>query len=262
LINPTDSFYDLQIAGKGFVISGAAGDIGIAIAKILKKYGAKVYGCDLRKSDQESLFDYYQILDATKSSDVELFYKNIAENSLCTVICCAGESGEIVDSENISSDRFQSTINSSLLSTALFVKYFTIYFKNKKEGQFILLSSTAGVRGNALMPAYTAAKHGIIGLVRSFARELGPWGIRVNAIMPGLIDSKMALGIHSRMESRVISKLTKQATNLPPDAALQIPIRKIGTPEDIAQAALFLCSPMSTYANACFLNIDGGLLAK
>jgi len=260
LENQKENLYDLQIAGKSFVITGAAGDIAGAIARILKKHGAKIYGCDLRKSDQESLFDYYQILDATKSSDVELFYKNLPDENICAVICCAGESGEIVDSENLSPERFENTVNSSLLSTALFVKHFAAYFKNKKEGQFIFLSSTAGVRGNALMPAYTAAKHGVIGLVRSFARELGPWGIRVNAIMPGLIESKMARDINKRLESRVSE--SNQANNLPPEAALQIPIRKIGTPEDIAHAALFLCSPMATYANACFLNIDGGLLAK
>lgn len=252
--------FDLGIEGKIFIISGASGDIGLAIAKKLKKYGGIVHGCDLKSPKEISYFDTFKVFDATNIDFVKEFVESKVNVGLDCVICCAGIAGEVVDAEDVTTELFQTTINVSLLSSALFVKFATPYFKKSRKGEFILFSSTAGVRGTSLMPAYSAAKHGIIGLTRSYARELGPWGIRVNALLPGLIDSEMAISIHSSLQARVSSNIPQN--KLPTDASAHIPLKRIGTSKDVAHAVLFLTSSMADYISCCMLNVDGGVLSK
>ncbi|TKA75109.1 hypothetical protein B0A49_02384 [Cryomyces minteri] len=117
-------------------------------------------------------------------------------------------------------------------------------FGNRRGGCIINVSSLLGVSGGKGAAAYAASKAGVLGLTRALAAELGPAGIRVNAIVPGYIDTDMTSG----MSPETRQKLTDS-----------IPLKRFGTPEEVAEAAVFLAT--NEYASNCTINLDGGLSA-
>ena len=248
-----------SVANKTIVITGASGAIGLAIASHLTLHGAKVIGVDI-EYPRSKLSGSFELLDCSSDVEVAKFAKSIEHLCPDAIVCCAGSAGEVVDAELLDLEKFRACIDSSLVTSALMVKHFSGQMKKCKHGQFVLLSSTAGLRGAALMPAYTAAKHGIIGITRSFARELGPWGIRCNAVLPGLIDSPMALGVHSSLAKRRNKDFV--STELLAEASSGVPLGRLGVPNDVANAVHFLISEASSYCNGLMLNVDGGLLVK
>ena len=192
-----------------------------------------------------------------------LFRASLGKFEIDAVVCCAGIIGEITDAENINIDKFTACINSSVLGTMLFVKNFSSVFKKKKKGNFILLSSFAALRGTALMPAYVASKYAINGLMKSFARELGPWGIRVNSILPGLIDSNMARSIFYQLKSRLNVKIDVSDQDLIDSEFIRsIPLGRLGQGKDINNLVMFLISDASSYIHGSMISIDGGLQVK
>ena len=184
----------LDLKGKNIVIVGISGAIGSSIAIKASNFGARIFGFDLVQPRKSISLDFFYLGNATSELDIKSFINHLGDLNvkIDSVILCMGITGSVVDSENIDINDFQNCISSSVISSTLFIKYFNPLFKQEKTGNFILLSSIAGIRGAALMPAYTAAKHAINGLMKSFARELGPWGIRLNSISPGIIKSEMA----------------------------------------------------------------------
>ena len=251
------------LTGKRIVVSGAAGAIGRTICATLSTRGANIMGFDVvYPPDEYSLSQRnFRILDGLDEGAVSVFASEFRANPPDAIICAQGTSGEVTDAEKIDMDAFRDCIMSSVDASAIIVKCFTPTLKAAGRGSVVLFSSTAGARGNALMPAYTAAKHAVIGLVRSYARELGPWGIRVNALLPGLIQSPMAASILTRLEQR---NNPDQAilSELPAHAVGNIPLRRLGRPEDIANAAQFLVSDASSFCNGTLLNVDGGALVR
>ncbi len=253
----TESFF--SVVNKTIVITGASGAIGLAIASHLTLHGAQVIGVDIEYPRSKSSGSF-ELLDCSSDVEVAKFAKSIEHLCPDAIVCCAGSAGEVVDAELLDLEKFRACIDSSLVTSALMVKHFCGQMKTRKDGQFVFLSSTAGLRGNALMPAYTAAKHGIIGLTRAYARELGPWGIRCNAVLPGLINSPMALGIHSSLAKRKNKDL--DVKELLVSATTGVPLGRIGEPQDVANAVHFLISDASSYCNGLMLNVDGGVLVK
>ncbi|KAI9828150.1 MAG: hypothetical protein M1832_003677 [Thelocarpon impressellum] len=114
----------------------------------------------------------------------------------------------------------------------------------RRHGVIVNVSSLLGVKGGMGSSAYAASKAGVLGLTRSLAAELGPSGIRVNALVPGYVDTKMTADMSPPARTQAL------------DA---IPMRRFGTPEEMADAAVFLAT--NAYANNCLLNLDGGLSA-
>jgi len=255
---------NLSFSKSTVLVTGVGGAIGLAVANKLREAGAKVIGVDLLppKQIKQNNLPYIEIYQSNLSieSDVKEFLKLINSEAVTDVVCCAGIAGEVTDAEKIDIENFEKCLSSSLTSSMLMVKNFTPIFKRKNKGNFILFSSVAGARGNALMPAYTAAKHGVIGLTRAYARELGPHGIRVNCVLPGLINSKMALGIYNELESRFSG--FQEVKSIPQSSASAIPLRRLGQPEDVANVVLFLLSELSSYCHGGLFAVDGGLLVK
>jgi len=255
----------VNINNYSVVILGVSGDIGMELAKRLTLSGAKVIGFDKLHVHSDYLCEFFQG-DASNYEQVNQFaILAIDKYKIDAVVCCAGTIGEIKDAESLNPDLFLQCLQSSVMSTVNFVKAFTKYFKSKNSGNFIFLSSYAGLRGNALMPAYTAAKHAINGLMKSYARELGPFGIRVNSVLPGLINSEMAKHINHYLDSRGNPSLNSKNPslyNFPDSASDGIPLRRLGTPNDVAKCIIFLLSKDSSYVHGCMLNVDGGLLVK
>ena len=113
-----------------------------------------------------------------------------------------------------------------------------------RKGRIINITSVVGATGNAGQANYAAAKAGIMGFTRALARELGPRGITVNAIAPGFIDTDMTRALGDEARDQLLA---------------QIPLKRLGKPEEIADAIVFLAGPMASYITGTTLHVNGGM---
>jgi len=142
-------------------------------------------------------------------------------------------------------EEFDSVINVNLKGTWNMCKSVTRLMMKKRAGSIINISSVVGIMGNAGQANYVASKAGIIGLTKSLAKEFGPRGVTVNAVAPGFIETKM---------TEVLTDDVKKAY------MDQIPLRRFGTPEDIADACIFLSSQRARYITGQVLSVNGGMI--
>ncbi|HHX31672.1 MAG TPA: 3-oxoacyl-ACP reductase FabG, partial [Bacteroidales bacterium] len=144
----------------------------------------------------------------------------------------------------MSEQQWDAVINVNLKSAFNFIHAITPIMMRQRSGSIVNMSSVVGVSGNAGQANYSASKAGMIGLAKSTAKELGSRGIRVNAIAPGFIITEMT------------GQLSEEVRN---EWAKQIPLRRGGTPEDVANVALFLASDISSYVSGQVINVCGGM---
>ena len=145
----------------------------------------------------------------------------------------------------MSEEDFDKVIDVNLKSVFNMTKAIQRTFLKKRAGSIINMSSVVGIQGNAGQTNYAASKAGVIGFTKSVALELGSRNIRCNAIAPGFIETEMT------------AKLSDEAVQSWRDG---IPLKRGGTPEDVANACLFLASDMSSYISGQVLNVCGGML--
>ena len=136
-------------------------------------------------------------------------------------------------------------LDTNLKGAFLFTKAFTRVFVKQRSGRIINVSSISGLIGNAGQANYAASKAGLIGFTKSVARELASRGITANALAPGFIETDMTAGLSPELREIMLKN---------------IPMHCFGQPEDIANAALFLASPMARYITGQVLTVDGGLV--
>jgi NAD(P)-dependent dehydrogenase (short-subunit alcohol dehydrogenase family) len=260
-MNPI-SFDFLNIRNNCILIVGVSGCIGSNLAVLLKNLGAKVYGFDITSPPEEifNCLDFFQVGDVANEGDIKKFFENVPDQvNIDNLVYCTGSVEEVVDAEYIDINAFKKCLDTSLVGAALLVKHMTPNFKKRKNGHFIFLSSSdGGLKGNSLLSAYTASKHGINGLMKSYARELGPWGIRVNSVLPGTLDSPMSESIQMALKKRQRDGLTSNNSN----PLGGIPLGRLAKPSDISNAIAFLISEKSSYVHGCQLVIDGGQSVK
>ena len=144
----------------------------------------------------------------------------------------------------MSEEEFDAVIDTNLKGAFNCIKHVSRQMLKQKGGRIINISSVSGVMGNAGQANYCASKAGVIGLTKSVAREIGSRGITVNAIAPGFIDTEM---------TAVLPDDVKRAMGE------QIPLKRFGTTEDVAQAAVFLASDRAAYITGQVLCVDGGM---
>src|SRR5262249_14483470 len=246
-----------SLSGKVALVTGSSRGIGEAIARLFAEHGAKivVHGRDVAalsavRSDIERAggIAMQVVGDVTKFSEIEEIRRSIEQKfgPVDVLVVNAGGSATFPGPlEDISEEAWRETVDGNLTATFLTIKSFLPGMKQRKTGNIITISSTAGRRPHSRSPIpYSAAKAGIQLLTQDVANQAGPFGIRANCIAPETI-------LTERNEQRI-----------PPNQKTALvdahPIRRLGTPQDVAQAALFLASDDSTWITGVVLDVTGG----
>jgi 3-oxoacyl-[acyl-carrier protein] reductase len=242
------------LEGKTAIVTGAARGIGKAIALAFAGEGANVAITDLR-IDDTALEVEKQVTamgvkckvyasDASNFADTEKVVEQIV-NDFGTVDILVNNAGITMDALllRMTEQQWDTVINVNLKSVFNFTKVVQRILL-KKGGSIINISSVVGVGGNAGQANYSASKAGMIGFTKSVALELGSRNVRCNAIAPGFIITDMT--------SRLPEEVKKQWEE-------KIPLKRGGTPEEVAKVALFLASDLSSYVNGQVIGVCGGL---
>lgn len=260
---------------KVAIITGAGRGIGEATAKLLAKEGAKVVindvdeeAADQVKKDieKEGASAMVCLGDVRFSNDCEKICKIAVDNfgKLDIIVNNAGTTRDRVI-QNMTDELWQFIIDINLKGPFNMIRAATPYLRQvakeelEKEGKvayhrkIINISSTAAIRGNPGQVNYTSSKAGVLGLTKTVAREWGRFGINVNCVMPGFVETRL-----TRPKEEPDSPV-----GLPPEITertkAQIPLGRIGKPEDIANAILFFASSLSDWITGQVLVVDGGL---
>ena len=224
-------------------MTGAASGIGREIAERLAAEGARVVGFDLAG-------DVAVHGDVRSPADVERAVEHVisTEGRIDVLVCSAGVR-EIGDVYSMASDEWENVIAVNLSGTFYCCQAAARRMRERGGGAIVNIASVGGLIGLARRPAYTASKHGVIGLTKSLARDLGPAGIRVNAICPGVIRTPLT-------EQYFADDAFEEGLRT------VVPQGRVGTPADVADAALYLASDQSRYVSGIALTVDGGWLAE
>ena len=243
------------LEGRTALITGAARGIGKAIAMKFASEGANVAFTDLT-IDEVGMATEHEISSlgvkckgyASNAADFEDSHKVVDE-----VLKDFGRIDILINNAGITKDglimrmseqQWDAVINVNLKSAFNFIHAITPIMMRQRSGSIVNMSSVVGVSGNAGQANYSASKAGMIGLAKSTAKELGSRGIRVNAIAPGFIITEMT----GQLSEEVRAEWAKQ-----------IPLRRGGTPDDVANVALFLASDISSYVSGQVINVCGGM---
>jgi 3-oxoacyl-[acyl-carrier protein] reductase len=241
---------ELDFGGKQVLVVGGSSGIGNGIAQAFRARGARVAVCGTRASPADYSpaegshlegLDYAQ-LDVGDPAAIENFKP--AFERLDVLVLAQG--AVIYKRGEFEMAGFRKVLEVNLMSLmACAGKFHDMLGKSK--GALIIVSSTAAYHSTKGNPAYNASKTGAVGLTRTLAQAWAEDGIRVNGIAPGLVDTKM-------------TKVTTSNPKRLEGAIARIPLKRLGTPADMAGAALFLASPLSAYIVGQTLVVDGGLI--
>jgi NAD(P)-dependent dehydrogenase (short-subunit alcohol dehydrogenase family) len=245
----------MRLAGKSAIITGAGGGFGQAMVTRFAKEGAQVLACDLNEDSVTDLakklsdigYDVraFQI-DVMESNRIQLMADNAikAFGKVDILVNNAGYSPKkaFLDYEE---DDWDKVIAINLKGEYMCARALCEHMMANKSGRIINLSSSAWRAGGfAGGTPYTSAKAGVIGLTRSLSKTLGPHGITVNAIAPGPSETPMTKSWLEEWSKTMVE---------------QIPLRRVGQPDDIANAALFLASDEASYITGICLDVNGGI---
>ena len=239
-----------DLKNKNIIVTGASGGIGSSIVDKLFHCGANVLASGTRIEKLEELkkrFNTIKILkfDISQVDKIDGFIDN-AFNELGGLDCIVNNAGITHDNLAIrmSIEEWKKVIEINLTSTFLMSKFAIKKMLKNKQGKIINITSVVGHTGNLGQSNYTASKAGIIAMSKSLAIEYAKKNINVNCISPGFIKTAMTDKIDDKFKETIISK---------------IPSARLGEPEDIANAVLFLASSSSNYINGETLHVNGGM---
>ena len=243
------------LEGKTALITGATRGIGRAIALLFAQHGANVaftyHSSSAAAEEIIKEMESFGVQAKAFASDAASFESS--HEVVKQVVEVFGHIDILVNNAGITKDglmmrmseqQWDDVINTNLKSAFNFIHAVIPVMAKQRGGSIINMSSVVGVSGNAGQCNYSASKAGLIGLTKSIAKEMGPRGIRANAIAPGFIETDMT------------NKLSQEVRDT---WAQQIPLRRGGTPDDVAKVALFLASDLSDYVSGQVINCCGGM---
>jgi 3-oxoacyl-[acyl-carrier protein] reductase len=236
---------------KNIIVTGASGGIGNAIIEKLYEAGANILASGTRIEKLEEIkknFEGIKILkfDISQSDKIEEFIENATSElggSLDGIVNNAGITQDNL-AIRMNLEEWQKVININLTSTFLMSKFAIKKMLKNKSGKIVNITSVVGHTGNLGQANYTASKAGIVAMSKSLAIEYAKKNININCISPGFIKTAMTDKIDEKFKEVIISK---------------IPSARLGEPDDIANAVLFLSSDQSNYINGETLHVNGGM---
>lgn len=244
----------MQFAGKTAIITGSGRGIGKAIAYHFGKLGANVV---LVGTSEEVHFVSEKFIEEgihAISIRADIKIEAEVDSMINQVIDHYGKIDILVNNAGITRDTlimrmnesdWDTVLDTNLKGAFLCSKSAIKFMMKQRSGKIINVSSVVGVIGNAGQSNYASSKAGLIGLTKSIAKEVAPRGITCNVIAPGFIETQMTDKLSDQVKENYLNN---------------IPLRRFGTPEDVANVVAFLASPASDYITGQVLHIDGGLV--
>ena len=240
-----------DLKNKNIIVTGATGGIGNSIINKLNEFDANILasGTKVEKLDElKKKFDKINVLKFNFSdfNNVENFIEEASNLLGGNLDCIINNAGVTQDNLAIrmNLDEWRKVIDINLTSTFLMSKFAIKKMLKNKRGKVINITSVVGQTGNLGQSNYTASKAGIVAMSKSLALEYAKKNININCISPGFIETTMTDKINEKFKETIISK---------------IPSARLGQPEDIANAVLFLASNQSDYINGETLHVNGGM---
>ena len=245
----------MTLDGDIALVTGASRGIGMAIAKALGEQGAFVVGTATTESGAASIGEalrgadiegFGAALDVSDSASVTALFERLESESRNPTILI-NNAGITRDNllARMSEDEWEAVLDTDLTSLFRVCRASVRHLMKARRGRIINITSVVGATGNAGQSNYAAAKAGIIGFTRALARELAGRAITVNAVAPGFIDTDMTAGLAEKQREQLLGG---------------IPMKRLGTPEEVAAAVLFLASPAAAYITGETLHVNGGML--
>ncbi|MGE3304678.1 MAG: SDR family NAD(P)-dependent oxidoreductase [Rhizobiaceae bacterium] len=255
----------MDFKDRTIVVTGAGGLIGRATVAVLLRSGAKVLMVErTRKKLDEALAEIGDnagavqtfVADCSKSVEVQAYVARALEwtGRIDGFFNNAGIEGKIAPISEYDESEWDRVIAVNLTGVFLGLRYVLPVMIRQGSGAIVNTGSIASERGLPLTPAYNATKHGVVGLTRTAAAENGGHGIRVNCVLPGMIDTPMLRRIMGSLFAGDVDAGLKFAGSA-------VPAGRVGTPEDIAEVVAFLLSDKAAFVNGASWEADGGALA-
>ena len=244
----------MNLEGKVTLVTGASRGIGRAIAETLGKSGATVIGTATSEAGAQAISDYFAEAGITgKGMMLNVADDESISSVMKTIVADYGAITILINNAGITrdnllmrmkDDEWNDIISTNLTSVFKLSKLCLRGMMKARQGRIISIASVVGATGNAGQANYAAAKAGIVGFSKSLAREIGSRGITVNVVAPGFIDTDMTKALSDNQRNAMLTG---------------IPLGKLGSPTDIANAVLFLASDMGGYITGETIHVNGGM---
>jgi 3-oxoacyl-[acyl-carrier protein] reductase len=233
------------LEGRIALVTGASRGIGQAIAEQLAKDGAKVIGTSTSAEGARKIPGLGKVLDVRKAAECDRLIEEIQKEH--------GDIAILVNNAGITRDNlalrmkdaeFDEVIDTNLRAVFRLSRAVMRGMMKARWGRIINITSVVGASGNAGQANYAAAKAAVVGMTKSLARELGSRNITVNCVAPGFIDTDMTRALSEEQRMALLG---------------QIPLGRLGTPQDVASAVTYLASPVAGYVTGAVLHVNGGM---
>jgi NAD(P)-dependent dehydrogenase (short-subunit alcohol dehydrogenase family) len=247
-----------DITGRVAIITGSSRGIGRAVAEHLAKHGAKVV-ISSRKLD--ACMPVAEAINEARGPGTALAVAanisskedlaNLVEKTRETfgkidiLVCNAATNVHMGSMSTLTDEQFRKILDNNILSNHWLIQLVAPEMTARRDGAIVIVSSVGGLKGSAVLGAYSVSKAADFQLARNLAVELGPHNVRINCVAPGLIKTDFAKAL---WQNPTIAKAYEQAT----------PLRRLGETDDVAGAVVFLCSPAGRFITGQTLVIDGG----
>jgi len=248
-----------RLEGKVTIVTGAAGGVGRAAVERFSFEGALIVACDLVEdagnvaASTERNGGFYRRTDVTRESEVGALVSETCER-FGRIDVLYNNHGIMVGKPFLETtmQEFDRVMEVNLRSVFLLSLYVAREMASARRGSIVNVASVGGIVGFPGMAAYGAAKGGVVQLTRSMATDLAPFGVRVNVICPGVIDTPMPRKYLENVEDKAAAWRAMESMHL---------MKRLATPEEVAAAALFLASDEASFFTGAVIPVDGGLTA-
>ena len=252
-----------RLEGKVALITGATGGIGLATARLFVAEGARVVLVDLEHERLDAAVAELGearasavAADVSDAADVERFVRATVERHgrIDVFFANAGIEGDVQSIPDYPIETFDRVMAVNVRGVWLGLKLVIPEMTRTGGGSIVITSSVGGLRGTPKISAYVAAKHAVVGLMKSAALECAPLGIRVNTVNPAPIATRMMSAIEEGFAPGAADRVQRKMEQ-------GIPMRRYGTPEEVARLVLFLAGDESSYVTGNAYPVDGGMSA-